>query len=187
MLGPMREIVATLTTGALLASVASAAADTRPARGPAPPRYRESPGFTFEAGLGFGSFRGNSTIFPRGARMSLAGLDLGAGWFVTRRLAITARIAGVHHRTQGDTLSTTFVGPSAQLWLAPYAWVGAGAGLGVVFDVGHELGVALDARAGLVFNPGAAHSVNVSIEFSPAFAYDTVFTGLSLLAGYQFM
>lgn len=167
-----------------------ASAGAEPA--PPPSLWRHHHGLTVEAGLGLGSFRGSSEPALFGSQESLAGPNLGVGWFVNHRLAVGVRVAGVyHHHYSGEWLTESFAGPSAQVWLAPYAWISAGAGLGRVEDVlisaRTELGLALDARFGLVFNRGSRHSISAAFEASPTFARGTVYSGLALVAGYQFL
>ena len=188
-------MVRTLAFAAIL--LASASADAQVAPGPVARRH----GLTFDASVGLGSFRGSKEgAVMRGAQMSLAGPNLGVGWFVNHHLAVGARVAGVYHRAgTGEFLATAFAGPTAQIWVAPYAWIGAGAGVGMVADPSLTLyeggiieqsrafGFALDARLGLTFNPQHRHTVNVALELIPVFAFGTTYTGLGILAGYQFL
>ena len=160
---------------------------------PAPPAlWRHHHGLTVDAGVGIGDVRGSLDPNLYGSQQGLAGPNLGVGWFVHRRVAVGLRVAGVyHHHFNGAWLNNTFAGASAQVWLAPYAWVSAGAGIGRVRDVviipRTDLGFALDARVGLVFNRGSRHTINVAVEWSPTFVRSFVFTGLGLVAGYQFL
>ncbi len=161
---------------------------------PAPPPspWRHHHGLTVDAGVGIGDVRGSLDPNLYGSQQGVAGPNLGVGWFVHQRVAVSLRLAGVYHRHfTGQWLNNTFVGPSAQVWLAPYAWVSVGAGVGRVRDVvivpRTDFGFALDTRVGLVFNRGSRHSINVSVEWSPSFVRSFVFTGLGLVAGYQFL
>ena len=163
----------------------------RPAA-PPPSLWRHHRGLTVEAGVGMGSFRGSREPALYGSQQALAGPNLGLGWFITPRLAVGLRVAGVyHHHFTGEWLTETFAGASAQVWLAPYAWVSAGAGVGVIKDVvivpRTDVGFALDARLGLVFNRGSRHAFSAAFEASPAWARGFVFSGLSVVAGYQFL
>lgn len=154
----------------------------------APPTWRYHHGLTVEAGIGIGSFRGSDVPALRGGQQGLAGPDLGVGWFINRRLALGLRVSGVYHRAAtGDFLSESFAGPSAQVWLTPYAWLGAGAGVGMAYDGGRAFGFALDGRIGLVFNRNTRHSINAALELSPTFAGDNIYTGFALVAGYQLL
>lgn len=189
-------MVRTLAFAAILLASASAAAQVAPG-----PVARRRHGLTFDASVGLGSFRGSKDgAAMRGSQMSLAGPNLGAGWFVSHHLAVGARVAGVYHRAgTGEFLATAFAGPTAQIWVAPYAWIGAGAGVGMVADPAtiffeggilqqsRAFGLALDARLGLTFNPQHRHTINVALELIPVFAFGTTYTGLGIVAGYQFL
>ena len=126
--------------------------------------------------------------------------DHGPAIVEDHHVALGARVAGVYHRAgTGEFLATAFAGPTAQIWVAPYAWIGAGAGVGMVADPAtvfiegglveqsRTFGFALDARLGLTFNPQHRHTVNVALELIPVFAFGTTYTGLGILAGYQFL
>ncbi|HVV88716.1 MAG TPA: hypothetical protein VHE35_36980 [Kofleriaceae bacterium] len=159
-----------------------------PEAGPTGPTWQHRHGLTLEAGIGFGSFRGSSTPALYGTQKSLGGPDLGVGWFLNRRLALGVRFASVAHRHYtGDFLALGFAGPAAQLWLAPYAWAGGGAGLALVDDGGWRTGLALDARIGLSFHTDSRHTFNASVEVTPGFAGGSIYTGVAIVAGYQLL
>lgn len=173
-----------------LALLALATATAEAERKPPPDLWRHHRGLTLEAGAGIGAFRGSTRMLVlMGSKQGLAGPALGAGWFVDRRVAVGARVFTTVHRngTTREFLTEGFAGPTAQVWLAPYAWLGAGAGLGFARDPNLAFGFGYDGRAGLTFNFQSRHTLNASFEVSQAFVGGQIYTGLGLLVGYQMM
>jgi hypothetical protein len=150
---------------------------------------------TFEANLGMGWIHGSTDSGSHTTDLSLGGLDIGLGGWVTPQLAITGRIAGVTDPENGGRVTSgVFVG-ALQYWPTPNVWVGGGLGLGflgVTLDSGDSnstSGFGLDFRAGYTFNPDDDNTFNVSVEVTPTFLDDNgesgTFTGVALLLGYQ--
>lgn len=153
---------------------------------PAPSKNR---GFTVEANLGLGAL-GVRADGGSGTSWSGAGFDLGAGVFVSPRLAVSLRAAAVTVEADERRIIQSFVGPSLQYWPASNVWIGGGVGLGTLRLAGttstiteHRLG--LDLRAGFTFNPESTHSWNLSIEAAPAMFDFGYTTGVAFLLGYQ--
>ena len=155
---------------------------------PEPDPWRHHRGLTVEAAIGIGSFRGSTQPLLRGSQQSLAGPNLGVGWFLGRRIAVGVREAVVvHHNVTGQYLNVGVLGASVQFWPAPYAFVGATAGVGRVHDNFTYFAFGGELRVGLAFNTTSKHTFNVSMELPMAFANGTTYTGLSLVAGYQLL
>ena len=153
-----------------------------------PDPWQHHRGLTIEAGIGIGSFRGSTQPLLRGSQGSLAGPNLGVGWFLGRRLAVGVRESLVVHRNvTGQYLNVGVLGPSVQYWPAPYAFVGGTVGVGRIHDNFTYFSVGFDARVGLAFNTTSKHTFNVAMELPMAFTNDSTYTGLSLIAGYQLL
>jgi hypothetical protein len=173
-----------LAVAAVLLAPAAAAAQVAPE----PDLWRHHHGFTVDAAIGIGSFRGSLQPRLRGSQQAFAGPSIGVGWFLGKRVALGVRGTSVIHRNaEGIFLSVAFAGPAVQYWLAPYVYVGAGAGVGRVHDNLTYWAVGTDARVGLAFNTTSKHTFDVTLELTPVFANGTTYTGLSLLAGYQLL
>lgn len=128
----------------------------------------------------------------------LGGINLGVGGFVTRNLAISARLAG-GTLFSGDTIGYVgLLAPHAQYWLGDHVWLGGGAGLGFIVlsasgdDALGLAGSGMDLRFG--YSLGArGNSLNLSVEatsFSEGVSFaapfnDRALTVLSFLVGYQ--
>lgn len=190
----------------LLVATASAAAQPGPDGAPGPDAWADHRGVTFEANLGAGvthvGDQGND-VPPTWSHVGFGGLDVGAGAFVTPQLALTVRIAGVTAHAPGvtpDYLVNGLLGVSAQYWVTPRVWAGAGIGVGV-FDTGESgcatdsgkcqyTGLGFDVRAGVVVFQAHRQTANVSFELVPAhYSPNASFTAVSpaLLFGYQFL
>jgi hypothetical protein len=146
---------------------------------------------TFEVSGGLAIFSLYSTSITR-----FGGLDLGAGTFVTPRVALTLRLSGGTIVESGELAYFGVLGPHAQIWVTDRVWAGAGGGLGfgiVWHDTASgEVGSGLDFRCGYSFKP-YRNSVNVSLEatsvsgrttFAAPFS-DNALTVLAFLVGYQ--
>jgi hypothetical protein len=133
------------------------------------------------------------------------GFGLGVGMFVGRRLAVSLRLVNVDYvSTAGSALAQAFIGPSAQLWLDPHIWIGAGIGLAGIVQLSgcdsssqacSDSGIGFDARVGYSVG-GTAHTINVSVEAIPAYygssslctySEPTGALGVELLFGYQYL
>ena len=163
-------------------------------------------GFTFEANVGVGYVHINTSSSTENTPAALAGLDLGAGSWLTPKLALTLRLTGVRATVAGDSVDYSnqiFIGPTLQYWLASNFWIGGGVGFasfrnGSGFcsgDCGSN-GLGLDARVGYSVIGGDSHgnhSLNVSLELNPGFYGQNggngsgSATGVGLLIGYQYL
>lgn len=175
--------------------------------GPPPPGYGYAPyqsqtptteqlrtGATVELNLGFGYV--DSTEDGAERQNGIAGLSLGVGGWVSRNIALTARVAGVTFQESfgNDDLqfSHFYLGPSAQFWIDNHLWFGGGLGLSVAYVTGDgesdsTTGVGMDLRGGYTFNEGSESTFNVSLEINPGWYEDADGTlyGVGLLVGYQ--
>ncbi len=133
------------------------------------------------------------------------GAGIGAGFWLSPRSALTARITYAAYRNvSGDDSNDdrhVFFGPGLQYWVTHWAWVSGGAGMTVynrrvdVSPFQTSVGLGFDARAGLSVGPfgqGSPHTFNLSIEVNPAF-YSNIggmsrhFIVMTLVGGYQFL
>lgn len=144
---------------------------------------------TFEANLGLGVMRvaiSNDSDSENGL-----GFGLGGGVFATPRFALTARLAGVSISEGEVTFMTGFLGPSVQYLVDDHFWIGGGIGIGFVRisdsdEAVREDDLGFDLRAGYTINPGEKHTFNASVELTWVEVEDASFTGVAVLAGYQF-
>ncbi|MEO8703333.1 MAG: hypothetical protein ABI867_25020 [Kofleriaceae bacterium] len=90
---------------------------------------------TFEAGAGVGLLLGLSDAADE-ALINHERLDLGVGW-IEHNVALTARLSVAVSRYARDgsdsMLTLGLVGPSLQFWGNDHWWIGASAGLAVMF------------------------------------------------------
>jgi hypothetical protein len=146
---------------------------------------------TFEANLGLGWITGDSDTSDLG----LGGLSLGLGGWVSPKLAITGRIAGVTLSDNGARLSNVFFGPSLQYWIDDHFWLGGGLGVGILAlsldngDGDSITGLGLDLRIGYTFTVGSENTINASFELNPGHFSENgnseTLTGIGILLGYQ--
>ena len=87
---------------------------------------------TFEANLGIGWIHGSTDTASDTSDLSLGGLDLGLGGWVSPQLAITGRIAGVTDSVSGGRITSGVLVGAVQYWPTPNVWVGGGLGVGVL-------------------------------------------------------
>jgi hypothetical protein len=146
---------------------------------------------------------------------ALAGANFGIGGWLNPQLAITLRISGVQvkNTVMGQSsppdgeIVHAFIGPSAQYWFNPNVWIGGGVGLSTLQWLQHSdtdctgdgcgtNGFGFDLRAGYSFGSGGPHTFNISIETNTGFysqgdgmgnTLSLTLTGISLLAGYQYL
>lgn len=165
-----------------------------------PPAYYEPPapeqswpdrkGFTLELGLG----ASYTTVAGAGAidgGFGLAPLSLSVGGFVSKRVAIAARMAGTSFfedlstyrngrvSRESQQVANGYFGPVLQVFLNDYIFLGGGAGLAVLYVnplattssrvPDPVLGFALTARAGFGFFAKRHHWLGVVLEAYPAF------------------
>jgi hypothetical protein len=162
--------------------------------GPPPPQSLRN-GMTFEANLGLGWIRASANDDSDTSDLGLGGLSLGLGGWVSPKVAITARIAGVTYSDDGGRVTDAFFGPSLQYWVDDHFWFGGGVGLGVlavsVDNVGDDstTGIGFDLRAGYTFTAGSENTFNASFELNPGHFSENgssaTFTGIGILLGYQ--
>jgi hypothetical protein len=187
-----------------LAVVATATASTSPTRADdqaTPPIAPDRHGFTIELGLGV-SFTGvsatrttnpnvvlvvgaeESSLAKDGfAQVGLAPLSIGVGWFVTRDVALTARITSTSFFPIAQSSNGGFVqvvnssfGVAAQYWLSDSFFLGAGVGLGRYGtnpflqspDTFSMTGIALLARAGYALDLGEHRAWSLVLELTPS-------------------
>lgn len=170
-------------------------------------------GITFEANLGVGFAHESVASLTNDSDGALAA-DLGLGGWINPQLALGVRIAGVQLKdTLGSDVTISgftvhaFVGPNVQYWPTPNIWVGGGAGLsterwldsapsgstqtGIYLyctgDNCRRYGFGFNLRAGYSFGSGGPDAFNVSVETNTGFFSETTVTGISILAGYQYL
>jgi hypothetical protein len=153
-------------------------------------------GLTVEANLGVGWARTSPAMSPSfTSDLGFGGASLGVGHWVTPKLAVSGRIAGVTIVDQGARASALFIGPSAQYWVDDHFWAGGGLGLGLYMtsddsNNGDVLaGLGLDLRVGYTFTTNNVNTWNTSLEINPGRFSDTPesawITGVGILVGYQ--
>lgn len=153
---------------------------------------------TFEANLGLGWIRGEFDGRSATSDLALGGLSLGLGGWVSPKVAITGRIAGVTYSEDGTNYSDVFFGPSLQYWVDDHFWLGGGVGLGILAVSGdgadpsadnNETGLGFDLRVGYTFTTGSENTINASFELNPGHfsegGQSYTFTGIGILLGYQ--
>ena len=167
-------------------------------------------GLTLEVnvGIGFDHVTDASGLDnPIDSDAALAGANLGIGGWLTPRLALTFRVAGVdvssmdvQFGTGHGTLEHAFFGPTLQYWLTSHLWIGGGIGFATYRYIHGGCNTTVsscstngfggDLRAGFTFGSGP-HTFNLSVEANPSYFSNTDGTGtatsLALLAGYQFL
>jgi hypothetical protein len=181
-------------TALLLAVPGVAAADSEPARS----------GFTIGLDVGVGVTAVNADGFePRGG-VGLAGLDAQLGGFVSRELAISARLAGTQLRDGEDTYFHGILGLVAQYWWSPRIFLGCGVGL-AVFGVSSQTdrnsasdstgdaddmpesigGLGLEGRVGYEIWQGRASALQLAVEVLPAVYEGGTVTSTALQLAWQ--
>jgi hypothetical protein len=154
-------------------------------------------GTTVELNLGIGFIHASNDTASSNSDASLAGLSLGVGGWLNDHLALTVRIAGITDSESGGKVVDAFFGPSLQYWFDNNFWAGGGAGLGVLGlipdqgDTQNVTGFSFDLRAGYTLQSSTANTFNISVEVNPGFysqnGTSSTFTGVGLLAGYQYL
>lgn len=151
-------------------------------------------GMTLEVKGGAGVFAIGSDLDGTVTDPLPLSMQVAVGGFVTPRLAITGQLAfatGLHD-VEGESSSQTFssmqVGPAAQLWLAPFLWVGGGCGLAKVSIMDQsDSAFGVNARAGVALPTHTRNSWAVSVEGTSTFGADHDWVSASLLLGYQYL
>ena len=157
---------------------------TSPAFAQAPARS----GFTVLANFGVG-FQHDEAYEQTST--GLGGLNFGAGWFVTDKLAVLGRFSGTGATFDavGEVRQLSGVwGGTIQYWLNNWASVEAGAGLGVWSDDADDsdsgFGLIIGFNA-TVFQKGR-HHVRAGVEWASVFT-DFKVQNVSATIGYQFV
>ena len=158
---------------------------------PAPPSQPSAQtsgrGFTALANIGFG-IQSDSGFGDTGT--GLAGINIGAGWFLTPQIAVLFRLSGtnVEYDEIGELSQTAgVVGGSVQYWLTDRINVEGGAGIGFWRTEGADdqgFGIML-AVSGVVFRSGN-HHVMAGAEFARAFTDSANVNNFGITVGYQF-
>ena len=157
----------------------------------ATPAFAQAPahsGFTVFANLGVG-FQ-NDTFYEETAT-GLAGLNFGAGWFVTERMAVMGRFSGTVATFEApdpdlSQASGVWAG-TIQYWINRWASVEVGGGYGTwrdensVKDNGFGLVIGFHAS---VFQKGA-HHIRAGFEYAPVFT-DSAVHNMGVVVGYQY-
>jgi hypothetical protein len=161
------------------------------AQTPAPPAPASAQtsgrGFTIFATAGFG-IQSDSGFEETGT--GIAGINLGAGWFLTDQIAVLFRISGtrVKFENLGDlSQSAGVIGGTVQYWLTDRVNVEGGAGIGFWRTEGADdqgFGIIL-AASGVVWRSGN-HHVIVGGEFSRAFTDSANVNNFGITGGYLF-
>ena len=148
---------------------------------------RES--FTFLVDVGAGVQNDTAT---EQTEVGLAGLQFGAGGFLNENLALMFRLAGTNVTYDFGGIeynqSSGVAGPAVQYWLSDRFNVEAGAGIGYWRGDTDEddTGFGLLLGAGVsVFNRGK-HSVQVGVQYAPAFTDPGTVHNVGVTFGYQF-
>jgi hypothetical protein len=120
--------------------------------------------------------------------VGLSGLNFGAGWFVTDRLAVLVRFSGTTVTYFSSVSQASGVwGGTIQYWMNDWASVEAGAGFGRWWDEfsDSETGVGLI----IGFQASAFHKGNhhfrVGFEYAPVFT-DIMVQNVGFTVGYQY-
>ncbi len=151
---------------------------------------QERGGFTVLVDLGVG-VQNDTTIDD--TQVGLAGLNVGAGGFLTRDFALMFRLAGttVSYDLGGfgyHTQLSGFAGPSLQYWLSDRFNLEAGAGVGFwSADNVDETGLGFLVGVGVaIFNRGK-RSLQFGIQYVPAFTDPGTVHSIGFTFGYQFL
>jgi hypothetical protein len=125
--------------------------------------------------------------------LGLAPLSLSLGAFVSPKVAILARAAGMSYFDDGDQIVHNFYGAIVEIWPSDYFYVGGGVGFALfgenpLFSRGNayqEGGWALDVRAGVALAQGTNHDFTLSLEAIPGFYEDDIVTGFGLVGAWK--
>ena len=144
-------------------------------------------GFTALANIGFGV---QSDEFYEQTVGGLAGLNFGAGWFVSNNLAILGRYSTTTGTFDSEgpirQMSGVF-GATAQYWLNRRFAVEGGVGMGYWSDDADQSETGFGVIAGFVaslYNKGP-HHVTAGFEYAPAFTNTGTVHNMGFVVGYQ--
>lgn len=197
-LRPLALLLGLLVTSSIVSFSESAHAQEAPATASPVPRRS---GFTFELGLGGSFTHVDSDPRVEGAKFGLAPLSFGIGGFLSRNVALTFRATGASlFQNRGGMTEQVLVGsygPSLQIYVTENVFVGAGAGIGILYGdptsklprgvepIG-DLGFAGHSRVGWAFYASKAHQLSIYTDAIYARTGDTSSTGVTLCLGWQY-
>jgi hypothetical protein len=121
-----------------------------------------------------------------------AGLNLGIGGFVTRDVALMFRVSETSARSiaglTGEIEQASGVlGATLQYWFSDRIAIEAGGGVGFVEDLyGADFPGLIFGTTGTIFNRGK-HSLQVGVEYAPAFRRSGAIHNVGFTIGYQFL
>lgn len=179
-----------LVLAVLIISTTSSLAAADPGAGESAPRH----GLTIEVNGGAGVFaigtdRGVTSTDP----VPLA-VHVAVGGFVTPAFAISGQVTtttGLHDQEgsgQQQTFTAMQLGPAAQLWLAPFAWVGAGVGLARLSYMDASVSAfGIDARAGIALPTRTRNSWALLVQGTTTVGADHDWVSAALMLGYQYL
>ena len=154
-------------------------------------------GFTIEAGLGPGLTLVRPDEGEGSNELGLSGLSIGMGAFVTRDVALLARISGTTLSQEVGTESEEFINASlhvgGQVWLTDRFVIGAAGGIGFFGPFADdsmaedETGLALSARAAYSLFLSGNNSLRVGLEVMPCFYDSGEVTSTSLNGEWQWL
>jgi hypothetical protein len=149
-------------------------------------------GVTFEVGVGPARIYVSPEVAPSYQTSLSLAFNGGAGVWLTPKLVVGGRLAGASNFESSERLGAYVIGPAAQYWLDDKAWVGAGAGLGVLLSstAANDVGLGFDLRAGFTFAGTGDYVFSGSLEVTPARYFDredATLTGVALVLALQYL
>jgi hypothetical protein len=152
----------------------------------ASPAFAQS-GFTVLANVGVG-FQNDE--FYEETATGIGGLNVGAGVFLTPKIAVLGRISSTSaiFDASGARQTSTVYGGTIQMWLNNWASIEGGAGLGRWSDAFNDsdngFGIIVAFHAS-VFQRGS-HHIRAGVEYAPVFT-DVMVQNIGVVVGYQFV
>jgi hypothetical protein len=163
-----------------------------PTGAPAPSRelagLRTREGFTVLVNFGVGVQR----IAGLDPSVGLAGVNVGVGGFLTNDLALLFRFSGTNvSRDLGPfdtlTLVSGVLGPTVQYWVSDRINIQGGVGPAFWDEAfSRETGFGVIVGMGAVVLSKGKHSLQVGVEYAPAFTDSATVHNLGVTFGYQF-
>jgi hypothetical protein len=189
-----------LSLAAVLCCLVPARASADPAN-PSPPISPTGPdrsGFTVEAGVGIANTRDDLMTTGDGSRIGLAPLSLSLGGFVSRDVAILARMAGTSYfETIGghqEQLVSAFYGVAVEYWINDRVIVSGGLGLALhgpnplltnLKNVEPDRGRGLELRAGYALLTSRANTLRAALSVFPSWFPNGSTLGTALTVEWQ--
>ena len=177
----------------VLAAVAVLSSSSLAFAGPATSEPEPRRGLTIEVNGGAGVFAiGTDSGMTSTDPVPLA-MHVAVGGFVTPALAISGQVTtttGLHDQEGAGRESFTAMqlGPAAQLWLAPFAWVGAGVGLARMSYMDTSTSAfGVDARAGIALPTRTRNSWALMVQGTTTVGADHDWVSAALMIGYQYL